>query len=124
MDMMLMIARFMDYCHSKQLRPKTMSSYEQTLKLFARWLEQTKHICMVEKIKDEHIRAYIIDLQKRGKYTFCINDRSKLVNHANKEIYSREALLKAAYTFTDHAYLHLSQDKDNWIISFSQSFLR
>ena len=29
----------MDYCQSKQLRPKTMASYEQTLKLFARWMD-------------------------------------------------------------------------------------
>ena len=32
-----MIALFMDYCRSKQLRAKTMASYEQSLKLFARW---------------------------------------------------------------------------------------
>ena len=76
-----MIAGFMDYCHSKQLRPKTLGSYEQTLKLFARWLEEAKHIDTVEKVAEAHIRAYIVDLQKRGKYTFCANDRSKLVNH-------------------------------------------
>ena len=34
----------MDYCQSKQLRPKTMASYEQTLKLFARWMEEEKRI--------------------------------------------------------------------------------
>ena len=50
MDMMLMIARVMDYCHSKQLRPKTLGSYEQTLKLFARWLDEAKHITEAEKV--------------------------------------------------------------------------
>jgi hypothetical protein len=29
---------FMLYCRSTQLREKTMSSYEQTLHLFGRWL--------------------------------------------------------------------------------------
>ena len=29
---------FMLYCRSAQLREKTMSSYEQTLHLFGRWL--------------------------------------------------------------------------------------
>jgi len=29
---------FMIYCRSTQLREKTMSSYEQTLHLFGRWL--------------------------------------------------------------------------------------
>lgn len=33
-----MIALFMEYCRSKQLRTKTMISYEQSLKLFAQWL--------------------------------------------------------------------------------------
>ena len=38
MNFQRMIALFMDYCQSKQLRPKTMKSYEQALQLFARWL--------------------------------------------------------------------------------------
>ena len=40
MNLQRMIAMFMDYCRSKQLRPKTMASYEQTLKLFSRWLKE------------------------------------------------------------------------------------
>ena len=34
MDMERIIALYMDDCHSRQLRPKTMQSYEQALKLF------------------------------------------------------------------------------------------
>ena len=81
MDMNRMIALFMDYCQSKVLRPKTIGSYEQALKLFARWMEDVKHIRTVDKVAEEHIRDYILDLQKRGKYTFCINDPSKALNH-------------------------------------------
>ena len=40
MNFQRMIALFMDYCMSKQLRPKTMKSYEQALQLFARWLRE------------------------------------------------------------------------------------
>ena len=40
MNLQRMIVLFMDYCRSKQLRPKTMASYEQTLKLFSRWLKE------------------------------------------------------------------------------------
>jgi len=72
---------FMDYCRSKQLRPKTMASYEQTLKLFSRWLKEKYDIENAEEVKEPHIRAYIVDLQQRGKYTFCANDRSKELNH-------------------------------------------
>ena len=71
----------MDYCQSKQLRPKTMKSYEQALQLFARWLREEMEIDDVEDVKEPHIRSYIVDLQKRGKYTFCVNDRSKTANH-------------------------------------------
>jgi len=72
---------FMDCCRSKQLRPKTMASYEQTLKLFSRWLKEKYDIENAEEVKEPHIRAYIVDLQQRGKYTFCANDRSKELNH-------------------------------------------
>lgn len=72
---------FMDYCRSKQLRPKTMASYEQTLKLFSRWLKEKYDIENAEEVKEPHIRAYIVDLQQRGKYTFCTNDRSKDLNY-------------------------------------------
>jgi integrase/recombinase XerD len=74
------IALFMDYCQSKQLRPKTMASYEQTLKLFARWMEEEKRIARAEEVTEQHVREYIIDLQKRGKYTFCFDDRSMKLN--------------------------------------------
>lgn len=32
-----MIDEYLVYCHSRQLRAKTMASYEQTLRLFRRW---------------------------------------------------------------------------------------
>lgn len=31
---------FMVYCRSRQLREKTMNSYEQTLRLFERWCRE------------------------------------------------------------------------------------
>lgn len=81
MNFQRMIALFMDYCMSRQLRPKTMKSYEQALQLYARWLREEMEIDDVEDVKEPHIRSYIVDLQKRGKYTFCVNDRSKTANH-------------------------------------------
>ena len=59
----------MEECHSRQLRPKTMLSYEHTLKLFSFWLTGRKKISRIEDIKEKHIREYIIELQTRGKYT-------------------------------------------------------
>ena len=34
----------------------------------------------------------------------------------NKELYSRDALVRAAYNFTDKAYLHLDADDNNYIV--------
>ena len=59
MNLQRMIALFMDYCMSKQLRPKTMQSYEQALKLFVRWLRDEMEIENAEDVKEPHIRAYI-----------------------------------------------------------------
>lgn len=55
MSFQRMIALFMDYCMSKQLRPKTMKSYEQALQLFARWLREEMEIDDVEDVKEPHI---------------------------------------------------------------------
>ena len=41
MDFSRSIEAYMHHCHSRQLRPKTMLSYEQTLKLFGVWLADT-----------------------------------------------------------------------------------
>lgn len=37
----------------------------------------------------------------------------------NKELYSKVALIKAAYNFTDRAYLHLDADKDYYYVTIS-----
>ena len=68
------------YCRSTQLREKTMSSYEQTLHLFGRWLSDELKIYTVDKITENVIRKYIDDLMVRGKYTFYVNDLSKSKN--------------------------------------------
>lgn len=67
----------MEDFRSRQLRPRTMISYEQTLKLFSIWIEDQEGIFQVEDIKEKHIREYIIYLQSRGKYTHCASDDEK-----------------------------------------------
>ena len=42
MDMERVISLYMDECASKQLREKTMQSYEKTLKLFTVWLKENE----------------------------------------------------------------------------------
>ena len=40
-----------------------------------------------------------------------------MVYSFSKELYSRTALLKAAYMFIDLAYVHLDADERNWIVT-------
>lgn len=74
------IDEFMVYCHSKQLREKTLNSYEQALRLFERWCKEQMDIDDVSKVTESVIRRYINDLQERGKYTFYSNDKGKDFN--------------------------------------------
>ena len=36
----------------------------------------------------------------------------------NRNLYCKEALLKAAFNFTDKAYIHLSQTENEYIVDF------
>ena len=65
---------FMLYCRSTQFREKTMSSYEQPLHLFGRWLSDELKIYTVDKITENVIPRYIDDLPFRSKNTFYVND--------------------------------------------------
>lgn len=80
-DIDLQIDSFMIYCDSKHLSKKTLSSYEQTLKLFALYLKTEFKIDNATKVKSSHIRHYIKYLRERGKYTVVVKEKSKKVNH-------------------------------------------
>lgn len=86
-----MIGAFLQFCQAKKLRPKTMSSYEQTLMLFARWLEE-KNIRTIEAITEQEILAYIVDLQQRGKYTCYINNAARWTNYPMRRRDYRQAV--------------------------------
>ena len=75
---------FMVYCRSRQLREKTMNSYEQTLRLFERWCREQMKIEDVDKITESVIRRYINDLQERGKYSFYSDDKGKEKNFPDR----------------------------------------
>lgn len=74
------IDEFMIYCRSTQLRERTLTSYEQALRLFERWCSEEMKITTVDKVSEAVIRRYITDLQERGKYSFYVNDAKKKTN--------------------------------------------
>ena len=102
---------FMLYCRSTQLREKTMSSYEQTLHLFGRWLADKLKIYTVDKITENVIRRYIDDLQTRGKYTFYVNDLSKKKNYPDR----RRDYRKPVSVTTINNYIRNIRVFFNWI---------
>ena len=72
---------YMLYCRTTQLREKSMMAYEQSLKLFGRWCMDEMGIFTVDKVTENVIRRYIMELQERGKYTFYIIDKQKKTNY-------------------------------------------
>ena len=46
------IDEYMVYCRSKQLREKTMASYEKALRRFERWRNETMEIGTVDKVTE------------------------------------------------------------------------
>ena len=53
---------------------KIISSYAQTLHLFACWLMNELKIYAVDKISENTIHKYIDNLMVHGKYTFYVNN--------------------------------------------------
>lgn len=78
------VDEFMLFCRSRQLREKTMNSYEQTLRLFERWCNESLQIERVDQITESVIRRYINDLMERGKYSFYVNDKTKNINYPER----------------------------------------
>ena len=82
---------FMTYCEVKNLSKKTISSYEQTLRLFTMFLKRECNVKEVGDTKEIHIREYIKHLQERGKYTVVANENTKKINFPENRIdYQKE----------------------------------
>ena len=71
---------FLLYCQSKNLSEKTISSYDQSIKLYLIYLKHEYEIEDPEKVKAAHIRKYVQYLQERGKYTVVGKESSKKIN--------------------------------------------
>ena len=53
------IDEYLYFCQSRRLRPKTLASYEQTLRLFERWIREQEGLELVEDVRQQTIRHYI-----------------------------------------------------------------
>lgn len=57
-----------------------MKSYDQTLRLFQRYLSDIHGITKLKQIKAEHIKTYFSYVRERGKYNAVANDRTLAIN--------------------------------------------
>ena len=106
------ISVFLNYCRSKQLRPKTIHSYEQSLRLFARWLRESEGAVLVEQVYEMTVRDYILYLQERGKYTDRVDDHSARINRPANRRDFRDPISNT----TINNYLRAIRAWCNWLV--------
>lgn len=75
------IEDYMINCKMRDLSRKTMDSYEKTLKLFSKYLEEEYQITEIDQVENEHIKDYIKFTQNRGKYSYVGDDKTIAVNN-------------------------------------------
>lgn len=107
------IDEFMIYCRSRELRAKTLESYEHTLRLFERWCNDELNITQVDQVTESVIRRYITNLQERGKYTFYANEKSKEQNFPER----RRDFRKPVSAATINNYIRNLKVFFNWLDS-------
>lgn len=80
MQIEYVIDDFMIYCQNKDLRIKTITSYEATLRLFAKYMQDNFNVNNINEITEEMCREYITYTKDRGKYTFVADRNMSYVN--------------------------------------------
>lgn len=103
--------RFMMNCAGRHLSRKTMRSYEQTIRLFIRYLEERCNISKADAVHAEHIEKYVDYLRERGKYTVVANEISASINRPDK----REDCGKPISDTTISNYLRNIKVFFNWL---------
>lgn len=107
---------FLIYCQSKNLSQKTLSSYEQSLKLFIQYLKNEHEIEDPNKVKAGHIRQYVKYVQERGKYTVVGNDKSRKINRPE----NRTDYKKTVSNVTINNYIRNIKVFFNWLHAESE----
>lgn len=107
------IDEFMIYCRSRDLRRRTLDSYEHTLHLFERWCEVELRIDRIHDVSEQVIRRYITNLQERGKYTFYADEKSRGTNFPER----RRDYRQPVTTATINNYIRNLKVFFNWLDS-------
>ncbi|MGJ7044621.1 tyrosine-type recombinase/integrase [Thermoanaerobacterium thermosulfurigenes] len=107
----MQIEDFMQDCELRNLSKKTLKAYEQTLKLFAKYLQDSFKVTEIKNIQTEMLQKYIKFLQTRGKYTVVTNDNSKDNNNPQ----ARKDFGKKINTQTINNYIRVIKVFFHWL---------
>lgn len=105
------IQDFLDYCSYKNLSKKTTKSYNQTLMLFMRYLEEEKGIEDINKIDKDIVEEYIRFTKERGKYSFVASTEGMIKANIDK----RTDIGEAVSDSTLNNYLRNIKVFFNWL---------
>lgn len=108
---------FMCFCDSKKLSKKTMKSYEQTLRLFAKYLKEEKGVESTKEVSNKEARDYIIYLKDRGKYTAISSENSREWNKPqNRTDYSKQITNATVNNYIRNLKVYFNFMSDNYFI--------
>lgn len=108
---------FINYCDYKNLSRKTIGSYEQTLKLFIRYLQEECKITRTEQVKEQTIKDYLTNIKERGKYTVVANDSSKRFNNPqNRQDFGKKVSMATVNNYTRNLRVYFNYMYDNRLI--------
>lgn len=82
---------FMIHCSNKDLRPKTMKSYESTIGLFSKYMEEEEKIFSSCSVTTKHIKDYLKFTVDRGKYSYISSLETIYSNNpANRKDFGKQ----------------------------------
>ena len=113
----LEIDDFMNYCEYRNLSKKTLLSYEQSLRLFSRYLMDTYKINRSEQVTQQIILNYINDTKERGKYTVVANENTKKTNNPqNRGDYGKKVSIVTLNNYIRNLKVYFNYMYENRII--------
>ena len=108
---------FINYCDYKNLSTKTIGSYEQTLRLFIRYLQEECKITRTEQVKEQTIKDYLTNIKERGKYTVVANDSSKRFNNPqNRQDFGKKVSMATVNNYTRNLRVYFNYMYDSRLI--------
>ncbi len=96
---------------------KTLASYEQTLRLFIKYLQDECSITKTEQVKEQTVLDYVKSIKERGKYTVVANDNTKRLNNPqNRRDFGRKVSIATINNYIRNLRVYFNYMYDNRLI--------